>query len=94
MSLKELITHEAEALLPELVRIRRHIHRHPELSYAEHGTAAFITERLQSIGIDYHAGVAGTGVVGLIRGEASGNGLTVGLRADMDALPDQRDNRS
>lgn len=87
MLLKEIIAGKAEALLPELTEIRRHIHRHPELSYAEHETAAYITGRLGALGIEYRSGVAGTGIVGIIRGEAPGRGLTVGLRADMDALP-------
>jgi amidohydrolase len=87
MSLKERILREAEALTPEIIEIRRHIHRHPELSYAEHETARYISRRLEMLGIEHRTGVAGTGVVGFIRGEAPGNGLTVGLRADMDALP-------
>lgn len=87
MLLKDKITVQAEALLPELIEVRRHIHRHPELSYSEYETAAFIIRRLERMGIEYRSGVAGTGVVGFIRGEAPGRGLTVGLRADMDALP-------
>ncbi len=87
MLLKDEITGKAQALLPELIEIRRHIHRHPELSYAEHETAAYIIGRLGALGIEYRSGVAGTGIVGFIRGEAPGRGLTVGLRADMDALP-------
>lgn len=87
MLLKDKITGKAGALLPELIEIRRHIHRHPELSYAEHETAAYIAGRLGALGIEYRSGVAGTGIVGFIRGEAPGRGLTVGLRADMDALP-------
>jgi amidohydrolase len=87
MLMHEQIRQKAEALMPEMVRIRRHIHQHPELSYSEHATAAFVTKMLENMGIEYHSGVAGTGVVGIIRGEAQGRGLTVGLRADMDALP-------
>ncbi len=81
------ILNEAEALLPEIVRIRRHIHQHPELSYEEHSTAAMISEELTATGIEHIRQVAGTGIIGIIRGEASGRGLTAGLRADMDALP-------
>lgn len=81
------ILNEAEALLPEIVRIRRHIHQHPELSYEEHSTAAMISEELTAMGIEHIRQVAGTGIIGIIRGEASGRGLTAGLRADMDALP-------
>jgi len=87
MSLKERILREAETLLPEIIEIRRHIHQHPELSYAEYETAAFISGRLDSMAIEHRTGIAGTGIVGFIRGEAPGTGLTIGLRADMDALP-------
>jgi amidohydrolase len=85
--MKERILREATTLLPEIVEIRRHIHQYPELSYAEHETAAYISRRLDIMGIEHRTGIAGTGIVGFIRGEAAGRGLTVGLRADMDALP-------
>ncbi len=84
---EKIILQEAEALLPEIVRIRRHIHQYPELSYAEHKTAEFISETLTAEGIEHIRNVAGTGLIGIIRGEAAGKGLTAGLRADMDALP-------
>ncbi len=87
MLLREYILREAENLLPELVEIRRHVHRNPELSYAEYETAAFISSRLDAMGIEHRTGIAGTGIVGFIRGEGAGSGLTIGLRADMDALP-------
>ncbi|MCI0522039.1 MAG: M20/M25/M40 family metallo-hydrolase, partial [Bacteroidales bacterium] len=87
MLAKETIINKAEALLPELIEVRRHIHRHPELSYAEYETSAYIAGRLERLGIEYRSGIAGTGVVGFIRGEAEGKGLTIALRADMDALP-------
>lgn len=87
MLLREHILREAESLLPEIVEIRRHIHQHPELSYAEYETAAFISSKLDTMGIEHRTGIAGTGIVGFIRGEAAGRGLTIGLRADMDALP-------
>ena len=87
MLLREHILREAEILLPEIVKIRRHVHRHPELSYAEYETAAFISSKLDTMGIEHRTGIAGTGIVGFIRGEGAGSGLTIGLRADMDALP-------
>jgi hippurate hydrolase len=85
--LKKKIIAGAEALLPELVSIRRHIHMHPELSYAEHGTAAFVSRKLEDLGIEHETGVVGTGIVGIIRGQKVSGGLTLALRADMDALP-------
>jgi hippurate hydrolase len=87
MLLREHILREAENLLPEIVSIRRHIHQYPELSYAEHETAAFISSKLDAMGIEHRTGIAGTGIVGFIRGEGDGSGITIGLRADMDALP-------
>jgi amidohydrolase len=87
MSLKERILREAETLFPETVKVRRHIHQHPELSYVEYDTASFISSRLDMMGIEHRKGIAGTGIVGVIRGEAADSGLTIGLRAEMDALP-------
>jgi amidohydrolase len=67
--------------------IRRDIHRHPELGMQERRTAALIAEHLRNRGIEVQTGVAGTGVVGLLRG--SEGGKTAALRADIDALPMQ-----
>ena len=68
-----------------MVEWRQDIHRHPELAYKEHRTAGKVAELLRSFGVDEVVeGVGGTGVVGRIR---NGAGPSVGLRADMDALP-------
>jgi len=72
-------------LLDELVRIRRHLHRHPELSFEEYQTAAFIREKLDAWGISYRYPVARTGILAWISG--SHPGKRIALRADMDALP-------
>jgi len=64
--------------------LRRDIHAHPELAYEERRTSALIAERLRAWGFEVDVGLAKTGVVGSL---TSGNGPTVGLRADMDALP-------
>ena len=65
---------------------RRHLHQYPELAFDCHETAAWIVERLREIGVDeIHEGIAKTGVVALIKGQA--DGPVIGLRADMDALP-------
>lgn len=65
---------------------RRHLHQHPELGFDCHATAGFVAERLRAFGVDeIHEGIGGTGLVGIIRGR--GDGPTIGLRADMDALP-------
>lgn len=81
---------ELKYLGPEMIRIRRHLHRHPELSHQEHETARFIAAQLDKWGISYKSNVAGTGIVALIDGE-SGTGPTMALRADMDALPIQEE---
>jgi hippurate hydrolase len=74
------------AQLPELTAWRRDLHAHPELGFEEQRTAALVAEKLASWGIEVHRGLAGTGVVGTVQGRARGN-RSIGLRADMDALP-------
>jgi hippurate hydrolase len=69
----------------ELTMIRRDIHANPELGLEEHRTADLVAHKLEEWGIEVHRSVGTTGVVGVLR---SGNGEgTIGLRADMDALP-------
>ena len=71
----------------ELSAIRRDIHAHPELGLEEYRTADLVARKLEEWGIEVHRGVGKTGVVGVLR---NGNGqASVGLRADMDALPMQ-----
>ncbi|MFE2300093.1 amidohydrolase [Streptomyces sp. NPDC059445] len=74
----------ADLPVPALEDFYRDLHRHPELSLREHRTAALLAERLRKAGYDTTEGVGGTGVVGVLR---NGDGPTVLLRADMDALP-------
>ncbi len=70
----------------EMKAWRRWMHRHPELRFDCHRTAAFVVERLREFGVDeIHEGIARSGVVAIINGR--GEGPTTGLRADMDALP-------
>jgi amidohydrolase len=75
----------ARAILPWMIEIRRDLHRHPELGLEEHRTASRVQERLDELGIEHVDGLAGTGVLGLIKGSAEGP--VVALRADLDALP-------
>ncbi|WP_406171711.1 amidohydrolase [Streptomyces sp. NBC_00996] len=74
----------ADLAVPALEDFYRDLHRHPELSLREHRTAAAFAERLRKAGYETFDGVGGTGVVGVLR---NGDGPTVLLRADMDALP-------
>jgi amidohydrolase len=76
------------ALAESMRKWRRDIHRHPELGFNEHRTAEMVANLLTSWDIEVQTGVGGTGVVGTIRGTL-GAGPSIGLRADMDALPMQ-----
>ncbi|MCW9042051.1 MAG: M20 family metallopeptidase [Pseudopelagicola sp.] len=70
----------------EMQRWRRHLHAHPEIEFDCHETAAFVAARLRDFGVDeIHQGIATSGLVAIIQGK--GQGGTIGLRADMDALP-------
>jgi len=79
----------AQAIHERIRAWRREIHRHPELTFTEHRTAGLVNSALTDLGIETETEVAKTGVVGHIRGNP---GPTVGLRADMDALPIQEIN--
>ncbi len=75
---------KAETLSPELIRIRRDIHRHPELGFHEFRTAKLVADTLSEIGIEPQTEIGRTGVMAQI---GTGNGPTIAIRADMDALP-------
>ena len=70
---------------PELTRWRRDIHAHPELGFEETRTADIVATKLEAFGLEVHRGIGKTGVVGVLR--AGSSKRSVGLRADMDALP-------
>jgi amidohydrolase len=72
-------------LAADMREVRRDLHRHPELAYDESRTASVVAGLLREWGIEVHEGIGKTGVVGVIAG--GGGGKTIGLRADMDALP-------
>src|SRR5437868_8765335 len=84
------IVNRVADLQPDIQAWRRDIHQHPELLYDVHRTAAFVADRLREFGCDeVVTGIGQTGVVGVIKGnKPAGEGLkSIGLRADMDALP-------
>jgi amidohydrolase len=85
-TLKNRIKRLAKGYLKEVTQIRRHLHEHPELSGKEIKTAHYISGLLKEWGIPHKSGIAGHGIVGIIKGEKPG-GRTIALRADMDALP-------
>lgn len=72
-------------LTPRLVALRRALHQHPELAFAEVWTAATLAERLRALGLAVEDGIGGTGVLGMLEG--GGPGPTLLVRADMDGLP-------
>jgi len=75
-------------LLPEITEWRRDIHRNPEILFDTHRTSAMVAEKLRAFGCDeVVTGIGRTGVVAVIRGKTDTTGRTIGLRADMDALP-------
>ena len=75
------------ALSPEFIAIRRDLHAHPELAFEERRTSDLVAERLAAWGYQVHRGLGGTGVVGTLR--KGGGSRSLGIRADMDALPIQ-----
>lgn len=74
----------------EMLTWRRDIHQHPELGLEEDRTSAVVADKLRSWGIEVHTGLSKTGVVGVLKGKRDSN-RTIGLRADLDALPMQEE---
>jgi len=96
MALATDIRQDVDEILPGVVADRRHLHENPEIGFQEVKTAAFVSERLQALGVeDIRTGINKTGVTGLIRGTGSGAGAdkVVLVRADMDALPILEENK-
>src|SRR5687767_8252540 len=87
------IREKAESYFPEIQSIRHHIHANPELSFEEYKTAEFISGKLKEWNIQHETGVAGTGIVALVKGW-NPEKKCVALRADMDALPIQEVNEA
>jgi hippurate hydrolase len=84
MPVKNRVAEMAE----EITAWRRDIHAHPEILFETHRTSALVAEKLREFGCDeVVTGIGRTGVVGIINGRSNRSGRTIGLRADMDALP-------
>ncbi|MGO3240372.1 MAG: M20/M25/M40 family metallo-hydrolase, partial [Sphingobacteriaceae bacterium] len=83
--IKERIQALAKNYFPDTVNTRRFLHQHPELSFEEYQTSAFIKNALDDLGIAYQS-MASTGVVAMIEGRLPSEKV-LALRADMDALP-------
>lgn len=88
--LQQTIKSLARQYAPEYINVRRHLHAHPELSYKEFETSAYVQQKLADYGIPFTV-KATTGVIGLIEGKNPGSRI-VALRADLDALPIQEEN--
>jgi hippurate hydrolase len=87
----DIIKEKTEQYFPEIQAIRHHIHSHPELSFEEYETAAFIAKKLTEYGIAFQANIAGTGIVAIIEGKNPGR-RCIALRSELDALPIQEAN--
>ena len=74
-----------EEAYPETLRLRRDIHKHPELAFQEERTASLVAEGLKTLGLEVTTGVSRTRVVGLLNGGREGKTLLI--RADLDGLP-------
>ena len=90
--MSSLIT-EIQTEHPRLVEIRRDIHAHPETAFEEQRTSDLVAALLEKWGIEVHRGIGQTGLVGVLRGSQGAGSRTLGLRADMDALPMPEYNR-
>lgn len=81
-----LLRKKSGAILEEAIRLRRHIHSFPELSFKEDNTSAFVLAYMEKNGIECISGIAGTGLIATVRG-TMGDGPVIALRAELDALP-------
>lgn len=88
--MNELINKWLNEIGTEIIEMRRHFHRKPELGFQEYETADYIKKKLTEYGIPFQSGFAKTGILGIIHGKHDGR--VVALRADMDALPIQEEN--
>ena len=81
------IKQKIEQITPAMIEWRHSIHEKPEVAYQEKDTSDFISKKLNEFGIEVHQGIGKTGIVGIIKGKNSNSKKTIGIRADMDALP-------
>ncbi|HHV28400.1 MAG TPA: amidohydrolase [Clostridium sp.] len=84
------INERSSQIIDDIIRIRRDIHRHPELGFHEYRTSSIVSDFLENLGFTVYTNIAKTGVVGVLEGKSSGK--TIAIRADMDALPIAEEN--
>lgn len=87
IDLSAKVISELENNVDEVISWRRYMHQHPELSFEETETAAFIADKLESFGLEVKTNIGGNGLIGVLTGKNPGK--TIALRADFDALPIQ-----
>ncbi len=91
---RDTVNAAVNEVLPHAIKMRHHLHRHPELSFHEEQTAKFIAMKLEELGVDsLQTSIGGNGILATITG-LQGTGPTLALRADMDALPIQEEGES
>ena len=88
--MKEFVKSITSPYEKELIETRRYLHRHPELSFQETDTAAYIRSTLNALGVPLMEGISGTSTVAVIKGEKTGP--CIAFRADIDALPVEEEN--
>lgn len=88
--MKEFVKSITSPYEKELIETRRYLHRHPELSFQETDTAAYIRSTLNALGVPLMEGISGTSTVAVIKGRKTGPGIA--FRADIDALPVEEEN--
>jgi amidohydrolase len=91
--IKDIILAKSADLKQEVIQLRRHFHRYPELSYQETETSIFICNWFEKNSIAFRKGIAGTGIIGMIKGKTEGKKV-IALRAEMDALPVNERNKT
>ncbi len=90
MELAEQVKEKARLYFKDVIIVRRHIHKNPELSFKEYKTSGFIAEKLKEYGIDFRS-VADTGIIATIKGKKGKAEKSIALRAELDALPVQEE---
>ncbi|MBS1647652.1 MAG: amidohydrolase [Bacteroidetes bacterium] len=92
MSLHTSIKQKAKTYSPYLIQVRRHLHAHPELSFQEIKTAAYLSEQLKKKNIEHQTGIVNTGIIALIKGKNPDKKCIL-IRGDLDALPIDEKNK-
>lgn len=84
--IKSILLKETNRIIGETIKIRRHLHKNPELSYKEYNTSEYISNYLHKLDIEHYTNIGGTGIIASIKGKM-GKGKVIALRAELDALP-------